>query len=147
MITNYILDEQGNVVPIQLMDELGNPLIENMLKWSEWLQTAERHIGDNDFGDIRVSTVFLSSPHVSLHSDAPMLYETMVFADEVILQRLLELSESDDRSIISKVLGGVDIQIRYATKEEAIQGHARICNFIEVCITNGLIEVAKPEEN
>jgi len=134
MYIHYILDEQGNPVP--------EP---DTIKWGKWYQTAERHVGDNDCGDIRVSTVFLSIPHVSLHSDAPMLYETMVFADETILQRLLELSESDDRSIISKVLGGVDIQIRYATKEEALQGHAKMCSFIEVCISKGLIEVTETD--
>ena len=134
MYIHYILDEQGNPVP--------EP---DTIKWGKWYQTAERHVGQNTFGSIDVSTVFLAIPHVSLHSDVPMLYETMVFAPDDILQRLLELSESDDRSIISKVLGGVDIQIRYETREEAIQGHARICNFIEVCITNGLIEVTKPD--
>jgi hypothetical protein len=136
MYYHYILDEEGNPVPEH-----------DTIKWGKWYQTAERHVGDTDFGDtIRVSTVFLSIPHVAMHSDAPMLYETMVFANDAIISRLLELSEHDDRSIISQALGGVDIQKRYATRDEALQGHAQMCNFIEVCITNGWISVSMPDK-
>ena len=128
---HYILDEQGNPVP--------EP---DTIKWATWYEQAEKHIGDTHIGDIHISTVFLSLPHVSkeLGNDDIMLYETMVFASEEILAKLLEISETDDRSIISRVFGGIEIQKRYATKEQALQGHKNMCTFIETCITKGLIE-------
>ncbi len=125
-----------------ILDEQGNPVFEpNYIEWARWYETAERHIGDTTLGDIRISTVFLSLPHVSkeIGNDNMMLYETMVFADEATLKRLLELAETDDRSIFSQVFGGIDIQKRYATRSEALQGHKNMCIFIETCLTNGLL--------
>ncbi|SRR6266581_2214225 len=134
--SDYILDEQGKPVP--------EP---DTIKWATWYEQAERHIGDTHIGDthigdIHISTVFLSLPHVSkeLGNDDIMLYETMVFASEEILAKLLEISETDERSIFSQFFGGIDIQKRYATKEEALQGHQNMCVFVETCITKGLIE-------
>jgi hypothetical protein len=146
MLIRYILDEQGDPVPLETMDEAGNFNIENMRKVGDFLSSPARQIGETYFlGEaIRVSTVFLSIPHIFKDREGEALYETMVFADDAILQRLLELSEHDDRSIISSVLGGYDIQIRYSTKEEALKGHAQMCVFIETCVTNGLIEVTEP---
>ncbi len=68
-----------------------------------------------------------------------MFYETMVFAEDAVLHRLTALSESNNRSLISQVFGGIDIQERYATKEEAMVGHKLMCNFVEVCIAKGVL--------
>ncbi len=133
---NYILDEQDEPVP--------EP---DWLKWAAWHQKAERHVGDTSFGDIRVSTVFLSTPCPSKEpgNDEYMLYETMVFADEAILKRLSELGETDDRSIMILAISALsgkerwDIQKRYATKAEALEGHKNMCIFIETCLTKGLL--------
>lgn len=129
-LMHYILDEEGNPVP--------EP---DWLKWATWYETAERHVGDTHMGDIHISTVFLSMPHVALHSDAPMLYETMVFADDATLAKLLELAETDDRSIMGKIFGIIDIQKRYATRKEAEEGHKHMCTFIEVCLAKGLLPI------
>ncbi len=131
---HYILDEQGNPVPEY-----------NTLVWGKWFEENinNRRVGNTSFGDINVSTVFLSVVHQSntnLENDRPMLYETMVFASEDIIKRLLELSERDDRSIIASIFGGFDIQRRYATKTEAQAGHEQMCVFIETCMSNGLLE-------
>jgi|SRR5579859_1154669 len=130
MIEHYILDEQGNPVP--------EP---DFLKWGRWFETAERHVGDTTLGNIRVSTVFLGIPHISKETgiDGTMLYETMVFADDAILTRLMELSETDDRSIFTSVFGGVDIQKRYATRDEAIAGHRQMCEFVALCLAKGML--------
>ena len=128
-----------------ILDEQGNPQLEpDYLKWAIWYESADRQMAETFFGNIRVSTVFLSIPHVNKDLLDPevrykMLFETMVFADKKILARLLELSESDDRSIITSVFGGVDIQKRYETKEQALEGHKKMCIFIETCIGKGLI--------
>lgn len=136
MIYHYILDEQGNPVP--------EP---DLFKWSEWFQTADRHVGDDWFGDINVSTVFLSLPHPSkeIGNDEMMLYETMVFADQATLKRLSELAETDDRSIMMLFLNALgkedqwDIQKRYATRAEAEKGHKNMCIFIQTCIAGGFL--------
>lgn len=149
--SHFILDEQGNAVH--------EP---DILKWAMWFNTAnkQRIIAWNFYGgwatetdfDIHVSTVFLGSNHAFIENGPPVLWETMVFADEDILARLMEISETDDRSIILKfleMLGGdrhVDIQKRYTSKAAAQEGHKTMCEFIETCIAKGLIEVRRPIE-
>jgi hypothetical protein len=137
-LMHYILDSDGNPIP--------EP---DLLKWATWYKTSteQRQIGNTHLGDIRVSTVFLSLPHVSkeLGNNDMMLWETMVFASDAILARLMELSETDDRSVVAMFIGGVDIQKRYATKEEALRGHKAMCTFVEVCLTKGLLDEVLPE--
>ncbi len=128
----YILDEHGEPVP-----EL------DIQAWSAWMKTqrARRSIGWNSYCNdaIRISTVFLAVPHCSADDGRWMLFETMVFADKAILQRLRDLSETDDRSILTRLFGGIDIQKRYQTRSEAEEGHKRMCEFLEVCLAQGLL--------
>jgi hypothetical protein len=35
--------------------------------------------------------------------------------------------------------GGIDIQKRYQTRSEAEEGHKRMCEFLEVCLAQGLL--------
>lgn len=49
----------------------------DIMKWGEWLNTAERHVGDDRIGDVRISTVFLGLDH-GAHG-RPLLFETMIF--------------------------------------------------------------------
>jgi len=76
----------------------------DLMKWAEWLETAERHVAQDEKGGVRVSTVFLGLDYSFYMSkgNAPILFETMVFGDN-----------SDER------------MERYATWEEAEKGHAR----------------------
>jgi hypothetical protein len=67
MMYKYILDEQGNPVPV-----------EDVIEWGKWFETADRHIGKDTIGDVTVSTVFLGIDH-SYGTGAPVLFETMVF--------------------------------------------------------------------
>lgn len=135
MIYQYILDEQGN--PVAEPD---------FIKWARWFEKADKQVAETFFGDIRVSTVFLGLPHMNKQSgEETMLYETMVFAGEAILKRLSELAETDDRSIMAMFISALgdeerwDIQKRYATKIEALQGHKNMCIFIETCLAGGLL--------
>jgi len=130
-----------------ILDANNNPVAEpDLMAWATWYQDADRTVARSEFtlgnSGITVSTVFLSLPHINKHLsiDDVMLYETMVFADEAIIQRIVELSESDDRSIVSMFLGGFDIQIRYATRDEAVAGHKRLCTFIETVIGSGQLQ-------
>jgi hypothetical protein len=51
---------------------------EDLLKWADWLETANRHVRDETVCDHRVSTVFLGLDH-SFAEGPPILFETMVF--------------------------------------------------------------------
>ena len=125
----FLLDDQGNPYPT-----------DDARAASQLLSDVEkRRIGETFFGAIRVSTVFLVFNH-GAHDEQPVLYETMVFADESTLKRLMELSETDDRSILAKFFGDFDIQKRYATRAEAIEGHKNMCTFIEVCLAKNLLD-------
>lgn len=78
----------------------------DIMEWGEWFNTAERHVGDTlvrvPFKKVRVSTVFLALDH-RFDEGTPILFETMIF-------------------------GGRHDQYceRYATWEEAEEGHKRI---------------------
>jgi hypothetical protein len=128
----YILDDEGNPVP--------EP---DLLKWASWFEDIDnRRIAETYFGDIHVSTVFLAMLHHdknTLSTDCTMLFETMVFADNETLARIMELSETDDRSIIAMFIGETDIQKRYRMRDEALKGHQKMCAFLDVCINKGLL--------
>lgn len=67
-----------------ILDKDGNPVAEHdLLKWAQWIETAERHVDDTYVptldGEIRVSTVFLGLDHNFSGVGEPILYETMVF--------------------------------------------------------------------
>ncbi len=118
----FILNEQGEPVP--------EP---DLHRWSAWFETANRQVAKTYFGDIEISTVFLG---VGKHN---MLFETMVFADGPLLQRLSSHSDCNNRSIFAMVSSALghetyDIQKRYATRAEALEGHKNMCRFVESCL-------------
>lgn len=68
-----------------------------------------KRIGWRDFeGSVSVSTVWLGIDHAMPWDDQPLIFETMVFGGPY-----------------------ADAQMRYATEQEAIDGHARTCSDIE----------------
>jgi hypothetical protein len=74
--------------------------------WGKYFETADRHIGLTVVGNARVSTVFLGIDHSYRRDEkvAPLLFETMVFNS----------GEKDE------------IQLRYATLDQAKRGHKKI---------------------
>jgi hypothetical protein len=72
----------------------------DLLKWGEWMQTADRHVRYTEQGDVNVSTVFLGLDHSFGDNGPPILFETMVFVD-----------------------GDGGRQERYSTWAEAEEGH------------------------
>jgi len=90
MIWAYILDDNGNPVP--------EP---DTIRWAKWFENNGRHIGCDNIGDIRISTVFLGIDH-SFDDGPPVLWETMIFGGK------------HDQ-----------YQERYRSREDAIAGHAR----------------------
>lgn len=80
-------------------------------EWAKWYEKADRHVAHTKFPGIRVSTVFLSLDHGFGNLGMPILFETMVF-------------------------GGLmhEEQWRYATWEEAEQGHASVVAMVEALL-------------
>lgn len=66
---HYVLDGK-NVVPATPEE------------WGRFLQTADRRVALDFVGDHRVSTVFLGLDHNWSQEGPPLIFETMVFADE-----------------------------------------------------------------
>lgn len=97
--SSYILDDDGN--PVEEPDPL---------TWARWYERADRvvartYLKETDFRGY-VSTVFLAINHAYHDEDPPILYETLVFAEEEHpLDQYME---------------------RYETREEAIAGHDRV---------------------
>jgi hypothetical protein len=81
-------------------------LCDNIYKWAEWYEKADRRVANDMKQDIQVSTVFLGLDS-SFGRGLPILFETMVFGGEY-----------DERSE------------RYSTWEEAEQGHKRMCELV-----------------
>lgn len=50
----------------------------DLMTWAKWFETADRHIGNDHIGDVRVSTVFLGIDH-NFGDGEPLLFETMIF--------------------------------------------------------------------
>lgn len=71
------------------------------------IQMSDNTICYNQFGDVEVSTVFLSWDH-SFGDDEPILFETMVFGGEYN-----------------------DYQLRYTSYEMAIKGHNETCEMVD----------------
>lgn len=91
---------------------VGDEIVEcpDLVEWSKWFETAERHIALARVGEFWVSTVFLGIDHGL--EGAPLLFETMVFSGGYHVE-----------------YEGVE-QRRYGTAAEARLGHAEIVRSI-----------------
>ncbi|MGA2609545.1 MAG: hypothetical protein ABSH01_19060 [Terriglobia bacterium] len=91
-----------------ILDAAGNPQeAEDTLQWGRWMQTAKRHIGEDQIKESRISTVFLGLDH-SFGEGEPVLWETMVFG------------------------GPLDgEQNRYTSRQLALEGHAEMCRKVQ----------------
>lgn len=106
-LKHWILDDNWNVIECP-----------DLMTWARWFEHGHRVLAvDCDESDpnrtITVSTVFLGIDH-GFGSDRPILWETLVF-------------------------GGLlhDEMNRYATKEEALIGHQRMCERVRESLTKG----------
>lgn len=53
----------------------------NVLKWADWMATADRVVAQTQTGASLVSTVFLGIDHRHWGGGPPLLFETMIFTD------------------------------------------------------------------
>lgn len=86
----------------------------NLLLWSYWFETNERHVARTMVGGYTVSTVFLGLDH-SHGWGAPVLFETMIFGAD---------KEAANGDL-------ADYQLRYRTWEEAEEGHRDTVAMVE----------------
>ena len=66
MIDTYILDGK---IPVEC---------HSLEQWAKSFETTNRHVGDDIFDTIRVSTIFMGLDH-SFGNGLPLLFETMIF--------------------------------------------------------------------
>lgn len=107
-----VLDE-SDLRHEQMFGRYGESRIAGKYDWDgkpistfEWtmLRTKGVHVGEDLVGPYRISTVWLGLDH-GWYSDVPIIFETMIFGGD----------ENDPLS---------NYQERYATKQEALLGHA-----------------------
>lgn len=94
----YIITEEGEVRPARTLEEV-------VKMWKPDARTVWKTFANKT----EISTVFLAIDHGWYKDTAPILYETMVFAEEG--------SPWEDWG---------DTCRRYATREEAVHGHAML---------------------
>lgn len=105
---NYILDD--NHIPV---------IEDDLYAWGRWMEAARRSgartVGRTDIPGGFISTVFLGIDHSFIGGGPPVLFETMVFANE---------------------RGGEDLDSRrYSTWGEALDGHNA---FVDYYATHGV---------
>jgi hypothetical protein len=109
----YVLDDEGR--PIQL--DRSTPDYE--LIWARFFEQHDRRIVQQDvIGPYWVSTIFLGIDH-AWGGGAPVLWETMVFADKKL--------EGDGFPIDFD-------QRRYRSREDAIAGHVTTCQLVRLSL-------------
>ena len=114
----------GNILGMYVLNDDGEPVEEpDVLAWGRWLErsyeTRERWVARTELPGAVVSTVFLGIDHNHsrmLHpGERPILFETMCFDDDM---KQLPIYGGDD--------GEDSLFGRYATRAEALEGHAAI---------------------
>lgn len=55
------------------------PVQADLMTWSKWFETADRHVANDKIGDVRISTVFLGIDHRFGDDGPPLIFETMIF--------------------------------------------------------------------
>lgn len=87
MIDTYILDDDKNPIPASLEE------------YVKWKLENNIHVGKDEIGGVRVSTVFLGIDH-QFGKGPPILWETMIFGGQ-----------------------HNEAQSRYASHDDALKGH------------------------
>lgn len=91
-----------------IYDDVGTPIATDATSMALWLTNERRRVAVDQIGTLTVSTVFLGINH-QWESGPPILWETMVFG----------------------LPGDIDeIQLRYSSRADALEGHKRTCDEI-----------------
>ena len=71
-------DEEPKMTDTYILDGKNPIPCADLMTRARWLRTSDRHVAKTDFGDLRVSTVFLGFDR-SFGRGPPLLFETMIF--------------------------------------------------------------------
>ena len=72
------VDEEREMTRTYILDGRNPIPCADFMTGARWFQTSDRHVAKTDFGDVRVSTVFLGFDR-SFGQGPPLLFETMIF--------------------------------------------------------------------
>jgi hypothetical protein len=78
----------------------------DLIEWAKQMEGKNRIVKQSQFGDVKVSTIFLGLDH-SFGDGEPLLFETMIFGGK------------HDQ-----------YQDRYSTWDEAVEGHEIACELV-----------------
>lgn len=103
-----------------VLDDEKNVVPCDLKTWSEMFEDiSRRRVAETEIGDYWVSTVLLGLTHDFGDNGEPLIFETMVFAGK------------DARE---------DYCTRYATWDEALEGHEKATQWVRDGIKNGFKE-------
>lgn len=78
---DFVLDPENITGKYILVDRI--PVAEpHLLKWGQWMQSADRRVAETMVEGVRVSTVFLGLDHGWGGKGPPVIFETMIFGGE-----------------------------------------------------------------
>jgi hypothetical protein len=104
-----------------ILDAEGRPAAVDLLQWGRWFENANRVIDYTEItSEVRVSTVFLGVDRRLWGDGPPLLFETMIFGGP--------LNEN---------------QWRYASRDDALTGHAAAVRKARVVAKQGHVERTK----
>lgn len=111
-----------------ILDENGKPKQVPFMEWAEWFEEGKnRIVKRTDLNDWFVSTVFLGLDHRFSGKGDPILWETMVFEQELSEFEIPAYGNHPARK--RKHHKSVEqYENRYSSKEAAIEDHDRIVN-------------------
>jgi hypothetical protein len=76
--TRAAADEEPEMADTYILDGRNPIPCTDLMMRARWFETSDRHVAKTDFGDMRVSTVFLGFDR-SFGQGPPLLFETMIF--------------------------------------------------------------------
>lgn len=99
---------------LYILNETKAPIkVQDLIEWAKWYETADRRVALDKVHGYRVSTVFLGIDHSFGEDHVPLIFETMVFAEDV---------ETDWSG---------ELMYRYRTWDEAAEGHKMVVSAIK----------------
>jgi hypothetical protein len=115
-LRHAILDESGNVVPIEVYDENHDLIEAKLIEWAMFFEkNKQRYIQQDLFKDHLVSTVFLGLNHQNVPYGRPLWFETMTFKPAE------EIEFFGSKKMMRPSL---DFTRRTETRAEALEAHA-----------------------
>ena len=106
------LNKGGEMTGKYILEGKVPKLVQDVMEWSRWFESADRQVARTKKGEVLVSTVFLGLDY-SFDGGLPILYETMVFGGEFNYEQeryhTWEDAEEGHRQMVAKVFKEVSL--------------------------------------